>query len=523
MASALRTSRLRVLDDNDAIRSHLPADRAGRPPIVWGNDRLGVGLLLALRAKTSIVFEDAPSPDVPAPTKSGHLVVCEAGNDLAQAVAANYAYALRAGLIIVPKISEADTERLLDTLYQPSEHDLSTSTALASAKAEFRRLCPEVAIPLGGSLTFFTRKLPLGLGFPEAPSTHIFTYPDAGLAVINGFAASQASRRGDNVALLIDPETTAAPEIEAAAKSLSKRGMFVRAYRGPAANVRDVSNAVELFPYNLVVFATHCGDAGGYRSTYEFNDAGGRPRKLVVDIALGIGRPDRDKRLSVTQFMRFHELDGVGWTDAEKKKALPVGTAIADFITLTREPPEIEPTVRTTIPRVIGSAAMKMHDNNYIPLPRSLADNETPFVLNNACVSWHELAGRFTFGGARAYIGTLIEVTEVEAQEVVTRLLGKHFDKMLPHAIWSAQNEIYGASVRRPYVMTGVYTQRLQPTQADTPNDIITKLTLAKRAWERHLAHARKRNDARTVENIAPIAEYYANELVAMTARWRDG
>lgn len=50
---------------------------------------------------------------------------------------------------------------------------------------------------------------------------------------------------------------------------------------------------------------------------------------------------------------------------------------------------------------------MMMADGNYIVMPRSLADEGTPIIINNACLSWHRLAGTFTFANARAYIGTL--------------------------------------------------------------------------------------------------------------------
>jgi hypothetical protein len=82
------------------------------PPLAWGEDRIGIGLLKALRARRSIVFADGPSPGESVPSKSGHLVVCEQGDDLAEVIAANYAYALRAGLCLVPEIGRALSDEL---------------------------------------------------------------------------------------------------------------------------------------------------------------------------------------------------------------------------------------------------------------------------------------------------------------------------------------------------------------------------------------------------------------------------
>jgi hypothetical protein len=54
--------------------------RFKKPPLTWGNDRIGIR---ALRERRSIVFIDEPSSAETVPSKSGHLVVCEQGEPLA--------------------------------------------------------------------------------------------------------------------------------------------------------------------------------------------------------------------------------------------------------------------------------------------------------------------------------------------------------------------------------------------------------------------------------------------------------
>src|ERR1019366_10291985 len=139
---------------------------------------------------------------------------------------------------------------------------------------------------------------------------------------------------------------------------------------GRNADVSSVSDMVELFPYDLLLIATHCGDVSGYRWTYEFQDSEGYPRTLVVDIALGIGQTDVKDMLHVTQFMRFVSLDGVDWTDRKAKAKLYVGKAIDEFMERVREGGDLKPVKKDTVPRVIGSAALAMADGNLIALPR---------------------------------------------------------------------------------------------------------------------------------------------------------
>ena len=85
--------------------------------------------------------------------------------------------------------------------------------------------------------------------------------------MVNGFAAEQPGSRGVQVAALVNPETTPAPEIDAAAKILAEQRLFVRGYQGSGADVTSISEMIELFPYDLLIIATRCGDVSGYRWT----------------------------------------------------------------------------------------------------------------------------------------------------------------------------------------------------------------------------------------------------------------
>jgi hypothetical protein len=166
-------------------------------PLAWGHDRIGVGVLKALRARSGIVFSDEPPPIEPVAPKTDHLVVCEEGDELAQVIAANYAFSLGAGLHLIPAIDDPAAEDILERFYSVTDQQrTSPSAALEELKALLRSHCGNIAIPAGGSLTFVTRHLPYGFAFPEVPSTHLFSYPDLGIAILNGFVAEQPGARG---------------------------------------------------------------------------------------------------------------------------------------------------------------------------------------------------------------------------------------------------------------------------------------------------------------------------------------
>jgi len=334
-----------------------------KEPLLWGCDRLGVGLLTALRAGSSIVFEEIASPDHDVPTESGHLVVCEQGEELSEVIAANYAFAIGAGLCLIPEVQEKKSKALLEDLYSLLETSGSPTERLEEVKRDLRTLCGQLPIENINSITFVSAKLPFGFAYSELPSTHLFAYPDLGIAIINGFSAEQPETRGVNIAILVDPETTEAPEINDAAAVLAAKDTFVRVYRGAQADVASISSAMEHFPYDFLFFATHCGDASGYLWTYDFQDSEGYQRTLVVEVTPGIGRSDNPDELRVTEYMRFQSLDGVEWDNPEEKARLYVGKAIPDWINLMRNE-KLKPTKRESIERVRGSAVLRMHDNN---------------------------------------------------------------------------------------------------------------------------------------------------------------
>lgn len=439
-------------------------------PLSWGADNLAYGLLTALREQRSIVFGTHASQSLPVPSRSGHWVICEAGDEHAQVIAANYAYSLDAGLCLIPEVDRRQAEDLLETFYSLYELQEPVADALERLQQKLRTLSGPLPVAAMRSVTFITQWLPFGAAYPEFPSTHLPMYPQLGVSVLNGFVAEQEDKQGIGCAVLVDPQKTEAPEVEAAANLLRDRRIFIRGYVGPAANVRDVKRMVELFPYDLLVIATHCGDASGWRWTYEFKDSSGKMRRLEVDTAIGVALPNRgDDKLQVTQLYNFTTLDGVSWHDPDRDSKVTVGSAILDF---TNQLDRLTPVLKVPIDRVHRAAMLQMHDNNYLPIPRSIAGHGCPVILNNACASWHRLSETFVLGGARAYLGTLYPVTVYDAEPVTIRLFGKHFGKPLPVALWAAQREAYGgSSLRRPYVMAGIFPQRLRTVFRDVPTE----------------------------------------------------
>jgi hypothetical protein len=500
------------LSSSTDVAQLVPVSR-DRGTLTWGNDRIGVGLLKALRAEAHIFFEEKPSPYDFVSSKSRHLVVCEQGQELSQVIAANYAFALDAGLFLIPEVDKDQADELLERFYKLQERcDLPPAERQSQLRQELLTLCGSLPVPEDGSITF-VGKLPFGFAYPEYPSTHLFDYPDLGCAVVNGFAADQLRRPGTGVVVLVDPGTTPAPEIQSAVELLEPRRAFVRVYQGEAANVRHVSEMLEHFPYDLLIIATHCGDSSGYRWTYEFTDSEGLHRTVVTDLAVGFQRTDNPEILRVAHFFRFISVDGVDWTDPVAKSKLYVGNVIRDFNERLNEGPgKLEPVRKETVDRVVGSSAMMMSDSNLLFAQNTIANMGTPIIINNACLSWHRLAANMMFAGARAYLGTLFPVLSSEAAEVATKLLDKYWGLPLPVAVWSAQRDVYGSDLRRPYVVMGVFPQCLRIDPIDYPARIKKHLANTLAGYKDMLASLEPSGDAKKIAAVKDVIGIYERE-----------
>jgi len=358
-------------------------------------------------------------------------------------------------------------------------------------------------------VTFVTAKLPWGIAFPDLRSTHLFRYPDLGIAIVNGIAGEQDAAPGVRSAVVIAPHSNVSADAQTALERLTQAGVLSKALRGAVSTVHQASKTITLFPYDLLLIATHCSDAPGYRCTYEFVDTDGRARRLVLDETAGaeIDRPDAE-HVHVTVFESFVSLDGVDWADRGGKVALTVGAAMTTYLAL-RAQDGIEPVERAPVERVRASMALCMADGNYIALPYALASGGSPIVVNNACGSWHRLAETFIGSGARCYIGTLFSIVDAEAEEVVGRLFGPYLGMELAKALARAQTSVYGDSPRRPYVMVGCHFQRIRKKTREDPLPFVRRELQASRDhWRRQLEDPTVSVDrARTFQSMVEFIE----------------
>lgn len=481
----------------------------------WCDNNLGVGLLLARRAKKQLQTSIKPSSNTTfVPGSRSLLVVCEDGEELAQISASCFAFATGGAFLVIPHLMPDERDEWLEELYA-LESGGDVSSRFANIRGRVRARLPTFEFGNYKQVLFVTSGFPWGIAVNECATTHMYNYPDFGRSMVEGLCAAQNASRSARNALLIDPAKVEGSEIQAIAKTLANNGTLVRVQAGPRATAHRIQTLIDTLPFDIIVLSTHAGDAPGERATYEYIDSEGLNRRLVIDHARSISYDPGTGKFVVQEYERFHELDGVDWSDARAKAKLHVGTAISSWSMIGDMAERNKYKVASaTIQRVIGSMALQMHDHIWIPMIQGFPPSAAPFVLNNACLSWHELSQRFMFAGARAYIGTLFPVMDAEAQEVGKRIFRDQIGVFLPIALWATQKAVYRNQGRWPYVMVGLPFGIVRPNIVQSVGYMAQEYMLAIAEYD-----AKYMNSpfADTRENAARYRDFLRDDFASFT------
>lgn len=488
-----------------------------RGSLRWGESNLGVGLYQARLTKRELVFDLDVSPDLSLIARGHHmLVVCELGDSLSEVIASNIAFASNASFATIPELSKELRDEWIEDIYELGEG--GELTARFSAIVDRARQHVG-ALELNGyqTILFVTAGFPWGVISPHTPVTHMYRYPDFGRAAIEGIWASQGRGRSTRTALLVDPGAVESSEMTDVERALSDRGALVRQVKGKDATPLKVSFLMDLVPYDVIVVSSHSGDAQGHRLTYEFPDLEGKPRRLVLDRALSFSRDPAEESVRVTEYCRFHSLDGVSWRDKAGKEALPVGSAMQAWRNLGGLEGRQEYLVASEeVRRVTGSMGIQMYGEVMFFASHAMAAGSAPLFFNNSCWSWHELSVRATFAGARGYVGSLYPVLDPEAQEVARAFFAAETEVEAPLALWRAQQQVYGDGSRRPYVMVGLPYVSLPRNDADSISFLVESYRSSKIAWA-NMARNSPHEELR--KNAARNAQFLSEDEISFR-RW---
>lgn len=130
----------------------------------WGSNNLGVGLLLAHRSRKCLQTTDGASPTITYISNGEPLlIVCEAGNELAQVISSNLAFAIGAAFLVIPELTKGELYEWQEEIYALGLAG-NVSERFASICNRARCRLPDIKFDIYKQLVFVTSGFPWGIG-----------------------------------------------------------------------------------------------------------------------------------------------------------------------------------------------------------------------------------------------------------------------------------------------------------------------------------------------------------------------
>ena len=342
------------------------------------------------------------------------LVVVEDDGSESEIAAANYAFSIQADLLIVPSFTRAELYPIQKLIHAwKAEHSLD-------AYKQLNRMLTDRVSGVDFTnyqfATFFTKGFPYGLLLENRISfTHVLANISCDHFVFN-IIASERIPSSFGSAVVFSPGVMSDEETDDVVQSLDRNNYLVAPLLGREATVKALSNYGGYYPFDVLHICSHGGETDGYHVVQDFLDRTGKAHQVEYDEIVGFSPTSPGKGL-LSRKAIFRKFDGLLWMSPElDKQDIPtyVFDDMKNALSLKDEPNGSEKRVEVRDP-IYGSCHIQCHDSIHQGDFQSLAGSSSPFIFNNTCSSWHEIATTFVAAGARGYIGTVWDVNNSSA------------------------------------------------------------------------------------------------------------
>lgn len=406
-------------------------------------------------------------PSVPA---VGGLVVVEAlPEHVAPVIGVNYASAVRANVAIVDALAEHEPRDILTHIEQWREND---------AQAAYDRIRDAINQRVGkinfralDYATFFTTGLPYTVIMDNVvPCSYVHLTQWADIFVTNAMVAETNEQPTGAVVFSLD-EFHAQGEGKWLVRFLEQHEFFVRALVGDNATTRAFDYNAQHFAYGIFHIASHGGEIDGYEVTLRFTDRNGNEHVVQFDEVVAFARaPGPGDLIQVTSKAIFRALDGLPWNSADRKNLGYPPEVYEDMRRVMFDKESWKTSSRRPIPVVRSSCHVQCSNGMHQGMFRSIAAYSHPFIFNNSCWSWSDIANSFLTSGAKAYVGTLWAidntVATVGARSFYEAAVDRH--ETIIDAVHEALTAIDASGDRGIYMLWGLHFSTIPaPTSLD--------------------------------------------------------
>ncbi len=356
-------------------------------------------------------------------------------------------------------------------------------------------------------VVFFTRGIPYGVLPFKSPVVHLFLWPDLGLQILRGYCRASEPDSGIAVALLCDPGDTPESETRDVWHALEEKGIEILDLTGSRATVYRFMQLIERYPYDFALISSHAGEVDGKRVTVEFTSSKGVKYTVVYDLYASFARVSESDEVVVQETTVPVTVNGVPWFQRKSEG----DEELKDFD--LREFCESKATntlLRTEARKGMKfSNAIQLHNKlSWIPALHATGEMRYPIILNNACSSCAQMAGRFVFAGASVYIGTTKDIAASIASTCGLQFVRLATERdSIVHALFEAQKRFAEELGYSPYLYWGYPHSSLRPTCLN--NKRIRELRLRKSLdmWQKKLSACNDGDMARKIRALMDCLE----------------
>jgi hypothetical protein len=467
---------------------------------------LPYGLVQAARSNKRLV-RDPSSPRLIHNTHSDArgIVVAERRNDLSDIVAANYAIAIAADFELVESFDHRASDRINRLLVEWGD------TCSASARSELQNL---VRARVGSIdfrryeyATFFTRGLPYGFVLENMiPTSHVLSGVHDDHFIFNNILLER-SKNVFGSAIVFSPGAFDHEETKDVIRQLELNHYNVRELTGGDATPGNLDTYASHYPYDVLHICSHGGETDGYHCVREFNDRHGVPHKAEFDevVAFIPVLTDRDKvAVTIKAFPR--RLDGFEWRSAELE-AQHFPTYVFEDLWAAVSDDTVRPVRTLANEAIAGSCCVVCTNGIHQGTFERLASDHFPFVFNNTCLSWHEIAASFIDAGCRGYIGTLWSIGNDSAREAARLFYERCWSEPIIVAFSDMSKAIQAPADKDIYFFWGLHFMSVCRPEERSNDKIVAELMRATTDWA-HKVHREdfpERIRTRCVESLQKV------------------
>jgi hypothetical protein len=497
------------IDDANEIDFHLSPFLAFPKEVLnCKKENLLLGLFISQRENRILRINESAEDVFTDLVNDRGIVIIEDDKYVSSVIAVNYASSINSNICIVKAASQDDKQAIKDNIEEWKKGDTD----------KYKEIENVINERIGGIeftrftfATFFTNGLPYSLILKNCIAcTYVGLHLRPDFFIVNNLIFERRNQFGG--AVVFSPQFFKDEETKLISSILNKSNYFVKDLFGKEANVYNLDMHLKQFPYDIFHICSHGGEIEGHSVEEDFIDRDGNKHTVLYDQVLSFSPSSRKGLITVQRKTYFKKLNGLVWKSKELKSKNYPHYVFADMQNAMHVSKASQKKIIGDNKRISNSCMIQCSDSTYQGMFNTLASHSSPFIFNNTCSSWFQIAEPFLSSGARGYIGTLWDVENKAAIDFATELYAVVFSDTILNSFQNALRSLNGSSSANIYIFWGLHFSTLMSftNKEDSRAVVFKHLLRSFYRWKDRLSIIKNKT---TQQLIADLIKWVISEL----------